>query len=328
MPSMPASSSSSYWRGRRVVVAGGTGFLGRRIAQRLLGLHANVISCSRSEGCDLRDPEQAKRFFGVHQPQVVFNCAANQGGVEYQRLCPGTILYDNALIQLNTMEACRSAGVAHYVNLIPACAYPAAPQDGLYREDELEAGAMHESADNYGATKRLALMQAKHYARQFGFRVTSVALANTYGPGDHFDPQRSHVLAALLRKFFEARRDNAEDVTVWGRGVAERDLLYVDDAVTGTLLIVEHCPDIGLVNIGSGRGHTVREIAETVRDVVGYRGRIRFDVARPEGPLKKTLDIAKLRANLNWTPPMPLTQGIGETLIWLEAHSQEALTAY
>jgi GDP-L-fucose synthase len=306
-------------------VAGGTGFLGRRIAARLSSLQANVINCSLSQGCDLRDRDQANQFFSTHQPQVVFNCAANQGGVEYQRLCPGSILYDNALIQLNTMEACRVNGVERYVNLIPACAYPAAPRHGGYREEELEAGAMHESADNYGATKRLALMQAKHYARQFGFRVTSVALANTYGPGDHFAAQRSHVLAALLRKFFEARRDGADEVTVWGRGVAQRDLLYVDDAVSGTLLIVERCPDAGLINIGSGRGYSVSEIAETVREVVGYRGRVRYDPARPEGPLMKVLDTTKLQFNLGWIPPMPLAQGVHETLVWLEAHSFEVL---
>src|SRR5205807_9877304 len=133
------------------------------------------------------------------------------------------------------------------------------------------------SADNYGITKRLAQMQAKHYARQFGFHVTAVALANTYGPGDHFSVNRSHVLAALLRKFFEAKRDDAAQVTVWGRGIAQRDLLHVDDAVSGTLLIVERCPDAGLINIGGGRGSSVREIAETVREVVGYGGRVLFD---------------------------------------------------
>jgi GDP-L-fucose synthase len=307
-------------------VAGGTGFLGRRIADHLSDLQAEVTSCSRSQGWDLRDPDQANRFFTSHRPDVVFNCAANQGGVEYQRLCPGTILYDNALIQINTLEACRVSGVERYVNLVPACAYPAEPRDGCYREEELEAGAMHESADNYGATKRLAVMQAKHYARQFGFRVTSVALANTYGPGDHFSPDRSHVLAALLRKFFEARRDGAPEVTVWGRGIAERDLLYVDDAVCGVLLIVERCPDAGLINVGTGRGTSVREIAETVGNVVGYRGHIRFDASRPEGPLKKTLDITKLQATLGWTPSTSLALGVRQTLTWLDAHSLEVLT--
>src|SRR5438105_2611739 len=323
----PVGVSSAYWRGRRVVVAGATGFLGQSMSHRLATLQANVVHCSRSAGCDLRDPDQANRFFTTHLPQVVFNCAANQGGVAYQRECPGTILYDNALIQLNTLEACRLAGVERYVNLIPACAYPAEPRAEGYREEDFEAGAMHESADNYGITKRLAVMQAKHYARQFGVRVTAVVLANTYGPGDHFSANRSHVLAALVRKFFEAKRDDAHEVTVWGRGIAQRDLLYVDDAVTGTLLVVDHCSDSGLINIGGGRGYSVREIAETVRDVVGYGGQVLFDASRPEGPLKKILDITKLQANLGWTPPMPLEQGVQATLDWLEAHSTEVLVA-
>ncbi len=317
--------SPSYWQGRRIVAAGGRGFLGRHLARRLEALGARVLPLSRADGCDLRDPRQAQAFLARTRPEIVFNLAANQGGVAYQRTCPGTILHDNVLIGVNTMEAARLAGAERYVNVVAACAYPDDPPDGLLREAELEAGPMHPSADNYGISKRVTVLQARYYRQEFGFPVSSVAFANTYGPGDHFASDRSHVFGALLRRFHEAQRDGRPEVVVWGRGVAVRDLLYVDDAITGLLLAVERCPDVELLNVGSGRGYSIAEIAETIRSVVGYEGRVAFDPSRPEGPLKKTLDISRLRSLIGWTPPTSLAEGTRETLAWLNEHYQEAV---
>jgi GDP-L-fucose synthase len=318
--------SAAYWTGKQIVVTGGTGFLGSHLSARLRELGATVVSCSRGEGCDLRDAAQAQAFIQRHRPEMVFNCAAHQGGVAYQRIRPGTILHDNVLMGVNTMEAARLAGVQRYVNIIAACAYPGDPANGLLREDEIDAAPMHPSADNYGISKRLALLQAKHYEAQYGLPITSVAFANTYGPGDHFSPEQSHVLAALLRRFYEAERDGTPEVVVWGRGLAERDLLYVDDAITGLLLIVEHAPDaFDLVNVGSGTGHSVKHIANTLKEVTRYSGSIAFDHSKPEGPLKKTLDITRLQTLLGWTPPTSLTEGTRYTLAWLSQHYQEAV---
>jgi GDP-L-fucose synthase len=253
-------------------------------------------------------------------PEIVFNCAANQGGVGYQERCPGEILFDNALIQLHVLDAASKAGVEHYVNVLPACVYPAHPgPDGLFHENEIDAGPMHPSADNYAITKRLAMQQARHYGRQYGLATTHVVLANTYGPRDHFDAERSHVLAALLVRFRDATHAEASSVVVWGSGSAERDLLFVRDAVTGIVLVAERQPATSPVNIGSGRGHSVREIATTVSGATGYRGEIVFDTGRPEGPLKKTLDISTLRALVNWAPPTTLVDGVRQTLAWLES---------
>jgi GDP-L-fucose synthase len=316
------------WRGRRAVVAGGTGFLGGHLLERLRALGAKVISCSRREGLDLRDRRQAEAFFAQHRPEVVFNLAAHQGGVAYQRLCPGTMLYDNALIVLHTMEAARVAGATRFVNVIAACAYPGDPRDGLLREADFEAGPMHDSADNYGITRRLAVMQAKHYRRQYGFPVTSVVLANCYGPRDHFSSERAHVFAALLRRFFEAKRDSIPEVVVWGRGVAERDLLYVEDAIEGLLRALERAPDADLLNIGTGRACTVGELAETIRAEIGYDGRIVYDASRPEGPLKKTLDVTRMQTLLQWSPPTSLSDGIRRTLAWFAEHYDEAVKGH
>jgi GDP-L-fucose synthase len=311
-----------------VAILGGRGFLGSHLSKRLEGHGATVLTCDRRTEHDLRRLDRATAFLDEAKPDVVFNLAANQGGVAYQAECPGTILYDNSLIMLNVLEAVRLAGVPRLVNIIAACAYPDNPRDGMLREDEFEAGPMHESADNYGISKRLAVMQAKHYRRQYDMGITSLVLANCYGPRDHFSSERSHVLAALLRRFLDARRDGSDEVIVWGRGIAERDLLYVDDAITGMLFALDRCADAPLLNIGTGHGSAVAEIAETIRLAVGYKGKVTFDPSKPEGPLKKILDVTRMRNLLDWTPPTSLASGVGQTLHWLEEHYEEAVSSH
>lgn len=230
---MGAKGWNMFWNNKRVVVTGGKGFLGSKVISLLKSKGVEAISCSRTSGCDLRELGQAVRFFVEHKPEIVINCASNQGGIAYQKLYPSTIYYDNLLMGANTMEAARLAGVEKYVNIIAGCAYPGKPRDGILREDEFEAGPMHSTVDNYGMTKRAAVMQAKCYQRQYGFQAISLILINLYGPGEHFHPDRSHALAALLRKFYEAKRNGLPEVVLWGTGRAIREWLYVDDAAEG-----------------------------------------------------------------------------------------------
>lgn len=323
-PALRGGPSAAFWRGRRVLVAGGTGFLGGGLVTHLHRLGAEVVPVSRGTGCDLRDPAQARRVFLEVRPHLAFNLAANQGGVAYQRQCPGAILHDNTLLVLNTLEAARLAGVERYVSPIAACAYPGVSPDGLFREADFDAGPMHPSADNYGISKRLAVLQAKHYRAQYGMHIACVVLSNTYGPGDHFSLDRSHVFAALLRKFADAVRWGQDTVEVWGRGVAERDLLYLDDAVTGLLLTAERAPNIDLLNVGTGRPTRIADVARTLKRVTGFAGEVVYDPSRPEGPLKKTLDISRLRATLGWEPSTALEEGARRTLTWLQLHHERA----
>ena len=210
----------NYWVQRRVVVTGGRGFLGSQVMAQLVPLGANAVSCSRRDNCDLRSLDQALAFFKNHQPEIVFNCAAHQGGLAYQKLRPAEILYDNLLMGANTMEAARLAGVKKYVNVIAGCAYPGDPAGGILREAEFEAGPMHSTVENYGAAKRAAVTLAKFLRRQHGFDALSLILVNLYGPGEHFHPDRSHALAALIRKFYEAKRNGSREVILWGTGRA------------------------------------------------------------------------------------------------------------
>jgi GDP-L-fucose synthase len=315
---------SDFWLNRQVCVTGGQGFLGSRVAMQLTQQGAGVVSCSRSTGCDLRCQDEALRFFQEHQPEIVVNCASNQGGIAYQKLYRGTIYYDNLLMGANTMEAARLAGVKKYVNIIAGCAYPGDPRDGILREEEFEAGPMHSTVENYGATKRAAVMQARCYRQQYDFHAISLILINLYGPGEHFHPDRSHALAALLRKFYEAQQGNKPEVVLWGTGRAVREWLYVDDAANGILRAAERYDDIEPLNIAVGHGYTIAELAAMIGEITGYEGRIVYDTSKPDGALCKTGDITKMKAILDWEPSTPIHEGIRCTLEWFTEHYDEA----
>lgn len=312
------------WHGRRVVVTGGDGFLGSRIVAVLRSAGADVTVRSRTTGHDLRDVDRATAAFADARAEIVFNCAANQGGIAYQRLYPGQILYDNLLMSANTIEGARRAGVTKYVNAVAGCAYPADPPGGVLREHELEAGPMHESVDNYGEAKRAAVHLARQYRRQYGLDAISLLLINLYGPGEHFHPDRSHGLAALLRKFYEAARDGAPEVTLWGTGQAVREWLYVDDAADGLVRAAERYSDPLPLNIAVGRGHTMAELAGIIAEMVGYRGRIAYDTSKSDGALLKVADTTRMRRTLDWEPPTSLRDGISRLLRWFADNYERA----
>ena len=317
----------TFWNGRAVVVTGGRGFLGRCLMKQLAEKGAKAVSCSRASGCDLRDLGQARAFFEQHKPKIVFNCASNQGGIAYQKIYPGTIFYDNLLMGANTMEAARLANVGKYVNVVAGCAYPGDPRDGILREQEFEAGPLHPTVENYGATKRAAVMQAKCYRRQYGFQALSLILINLYGPGEHFHPDRSHALAALIRKFYEAKRDKAPEVVLWGTGRAVREWLYVEDAAEGIVRAAERYNDVEPLNIAVGKGSSIAELAAVIQEIVGYEGKIVYDATKPDGALHKVGDVTKMKSVLDWEPPTPIQDGIRRTLEWFVAHYDEAIRA-
>jgi GDP-L-fucose synthase len=317
----------NFWKQKRVVVTGGQGFLGSEVVRQLSHLEADVKSSSRRTGCDLRDLIQASDFFRRSEPEVVINCAANQGGLAYQKLYPASIYYDNLLMGANTMEAARVAGVRKYVNIVAGCAYPGEPRDGVLREEEFEAGPLHPTVENYGVTKRAALVQAKCYRRQYGFEAVSLILINLYGPGEHFHPDRSHAMAALLRKFYEAKRHHASEVVLWGTGQAVREWMYVTDAAEGIVRAAERYTGAEPLNIAVGRGQTVAELARIIMRIVAYDGRIVYDNTKPDGALRKVADITRMKAMLGWEPRTSLDDGIRMTLEWFVSHYPEAAAA-
>jgi len=292
----------------------------------LCEIGATALPLSRRDGVDLRNLDATIAFLRDARPEIVFNCAANQGGIAYQRIYPADILYDNLLMSANTMEAARRTGVKKYVNAVAGCAYPGDPGDGVLRESEFEAGPMHPSVENYGAAKRAAVHLAKVYRRQHGFDAISLLLINLYGPGEHFHPDRSHGLAALVRKFYEAKRENTPAVVLWGTGRAVREWLYLDDAAEGMIRAADRYASDEPLNVAVGEGLPMSDLAQLIKEIVGYEGMISYDPTKPDGALLKVADVTRMRETLEWAPRVPLREGIGRLLAWFDVNYDQAVS--
>lgn len=304
----------SELRGARVLVTGGGGFLGGHLVAALRARGAEVSPVRRAE-VDLRDPGAARRLLGEAAPDFVVHAAATGGGIGWMRAHPATALVDNVLMNTAVLDAASRAGVRRFVGVSSACAYPVdAPQP--MREEQIFAGEPEPTNGPYGWAKRLMLVQGAAYAAEHGLDCAFAVPTNLYGPGDDFEPARSHAVAALIRRFALAVRDGAEEVVCWGTGRATRDLLFVRDAAEGIVRLLEAGGGPAPVNLGSGVERTLAEIAAAVAAAVGYRGSIRWDPALPDGMPRKVLAVDRAEARLGWRPAVSLGDGLREAVEW------------
>jgi GDP-L-fucose synthase len=308
---------NNFYENKRVVVTGGYGFLGQAIANKLRLQKAIVIPLSRRNGCNLSDYYQAIYWFQTAKPDIVFNCAALQGGLGFQKTAPALIFSTNLAMNLYAMEAALQSGATKYINILASCAYPGKAK-GLLHEDGLLDGPLHPTVRWYATPKRAAYIQSLAYREQYGFNAISVVLINLYGPREHFSPTRSHAMAALIRKFYEAKRDDLPSVEVWGTGNPVREWTYIDDAAEGVLKAGELYNEPEPLNVATGIGLSIAELANLIREVVDYPGQIVYDKSKPDGAPKKVADIRKMRRVLNWKPQMTLREGIKLTVNWLD----------
>lgn len=306
-----------FYEGKTVVITGGYGFLGQAVANKLRFQGARVIPLSRRTGCDLADYYQAIYWFQAAKPDIVFNCAALQGGLGFQKTIPAHIYSTNTAINLYAMEAALQSGAKKYVNILASCAYPGESK-GLLHEDRLLDGPLHETVRWYAMPKRAAYIQSLAYREQYNFNAISVILINLYGPREHFSPTRSHAMGALIRKFYEAKRDELPSVEVWGTGNPVREWTYIDDAAEGVIRAGELYNEPEPINIATGIGLSISELANLIREVIDYPGQIIYNRDKPDGAPKKVADIRKMRKVLNWKPQMTLREGIRTTVRWLE----------
>jgi GDP-L-fucose synthase len=304
------------WPRTRVLVAGGGGFLGRHVVSRLRARGAEPIVARTADGWDLRDLERTRALMNEHRPEVVFDCAANQGGLAYVRAAPADIFEDNLLMGLNLVRAARESGARALVSALAACSYPGAVR-GSMREEEYWSGPLHDSVLAYGFTKKARVVHTKCCAEQYGMRAVNLLLANLYGPGDHLEPERSHALTALLVRFVEAARSGAEEVVVWGSGEPVREWLYVEDAAEALVVAAERIEDPEPYNVGTGVGLTIRELAERIAALVGFGGTIRYDLTKPDGAPFKTLCVDRFTAATGWRAGTRLDEGLARSLAWL-----------
>ena len=310
-----AQPEPRFWSGRPTVVTGGAGFLGSAVVRDLEALGADV-RVVRSAEHDLRDPAAARA--ALDGGDVVIHLAANVGGIGFNRRNPAPLVYDNLMMVGNVFEQARQAGVRKLVSACTVCAYPKytpAP----FREEALWGGYPEESNAPYGLAKKMMLVVSDAYRRQYGFDSCVPIVANLYGPGDNFDLEDSHVIAAMIRKYVEARDRGEPEVVLWGTGSPSREFLYVDDAARALLLAAERLETSEPVNIGTSVETRIRELAETIHRLTGYEGETVWDPSRPDGQPQRFLDVTRARELMGFEAQVPLEDGLRETIASFES---------
>ena len=297
---------------RRVVVAGGAGFLGSSVTKELAKRGIPFESISRRDGVDFMDLDRTTQILREHECDALINCAAFIGGLEFVRQHMAEVVFANSIMSLNLMEAARRVGVKVFVNTLANCSYPA--QASELREDEWWDGPLHESVLAYGSTKKLCWIQSWAYEQQYGFNTVNLLLPNMYGPNDYFDTVRSHALGALIYKFVEAHERGEPSVEVWGDGSPIREWLYVEDAAEVCVRVLDLSPGVDPINIGVGKGISIGDLAELIQRFVGYQGSIVYDRTKPNGAPSKVMNVERMRERLKWSPSMGLEDGVRATI--------------
>ncbi len=299
--------------GRRVWVAGHRGMVGSALLRRLARAECEILAVAHQD-CDLRRQAAVERWLADARPDVVVVAAAKVGGILANAASPAEFLYDNLMIAANVIEAARRAGVTKLLFLGSSCIYPRlAPQP--IREEHLLEGQLEPTNQWYAVAKIAGLKLCQAYRRQYGCDFISALPTNLYGPGDNFDLMTGHVVPGLIARMHAAKTAGAPEVEIWGTGRPRREFLHVDDLADACVHLLEVYDDEIPINIGCGADLTVAELAEKVRAVVGFTGRLRFDATRPDGTPRKLLDVSRLSA-LGWQPRIPLDQGLAATYRW------------
>ena len=303
----------------RIVVTGGFGFLGAHVTRTLCRAGHDAVPLSRRNGLDLRDGESTGALLSKLRPDLVVHCAARVGGIAYNDLKPVEVFTDNTRIAMGLLEGLETAGVDRLVSILPNCTYPG--DKAIYTETGWWDGPLHPSVMCYGLPRKVLWGLAESHARKWGLRSVHLILPNMYGPGDHFDPVRSHALGALVSKIVDAQRSGVGEVLVWGTGKPVREWLYVEDGAEVVALVMDRfdaaveVPD-RILNIGTGQGVSIGELARMIQAAAGWDGTLLFDPTRPDGAPVKRMDPQRMRQVLGWSPPTGLSAGIAATVAW------------
>ncbi len=305
---------AAFDRSSKIYVAGHTGLVGSAILRRLQKEGYERLVVRTMAELDLTDRHAVEAFFDAERPAVVFLAAAKVGGILANDTYPADFIRDNLLIQTSVIHAAHVSGVKKLVFLGSSCIYPKFAEQPI-RESSLLTGALEPTNDAYAVAKIAGIKMAQSYRKQHGLDAISLMPTNLYGPFDNFDLKSSHVLPALLRKFHEAKRAGDASVVVWGTGTPRREFLYVDDLAEACVFLAKHYSSPEIVNVGVGEDVTIRELAEIVRDVVGFGGEITFDTSKPDGTPRKLLDVSRLHG-LGFRAKTSLRDGVGLAYRW------------
>lgn len=308
-------------RSARIYVAGHRGLVGSAIVRRLEREAYDNLVVRTSGELDLRDASAVNAFFECERPEFVFLAAAKVGGIHANNTYPADFLRDNLQIQTNVIDSAYRAGARKLMFLGSSCIYPKLTSQPI-SETSLLTGPLERTNEAYAIAKIAGLKMCEAYRLQYGFDAITIMPANLYGPGDNFHLENSHVLPALIRKFHEAKIRGDASVVVWGTGTPRREFLHSDDLADACLFLMQRYESGNLINVGCGEDFSIRELAELVRNVTGFVGRIDFDASKPDGTPRKLLDVTKLN-ELGWKPSIKLRQGIEQSYRWFLEHQDQ-----
>jgi GDP-L-fucose synthase len=312
--------------GKRILVTGGSGFLGSKVLDRLAGHDVAEVIAPRSAEYDLRERDAIRSALADSRADVVVHLAAVVGGIGANMATPGQFFYDNAVMGIHLIEESRLAGVERFVCVGTVCAYPK-HTPVPFREEDLWNGYPEETNAPYGLAKKMLLVQLQAYRQQYGFEGVYLLPVNLYGPGDNFDERTSHVIPALIKKCCEALDSGADSITCWGTGAASREFLYVDDAAEGIVAAASRYSGGEPVNLGSGREITIAELTTLIAELVGFGGEIVWDRSKPDGQPRRWLDTTRAEAEFGFRAGTDLREGLRQTIQWYRSGRAESADA-
>ncbi len=304
-----------FWSKKKVLVTGGSGFLGSHLLTRLKELGANITAPSHKD-YDLVDGDAVRKMYADNpDTEIVIHLAAKVGGIGANREHPGSFMYDNLMMGVQLMHEAYKAGIPKFVALGTVCAYPK-HTPVPFREEDLWNGYPEETNAPYGLAKKMMLVQSEGYREEYGFNSIFLLPVNLYGPDDNFDPASSHVIPALIKKCVDAVENNDDEIVVWGTGKASREFLYVDDAVEGILLAAQNYDSSEPVNIGSSFEITIKDLIDIIVKETGFTGKITWDATKPDGQPRRKLDVSRAKERFGFESQTTFEAGLRKTIAW------------
>ena len=299
----------------KILIVGSGGFLGSHVTEKLQNNEKyEVLEIVGKNQVDITNFDDLKLYLDSNKPEIVINCAAFVGGISYGFKYPAQMLLLNASIAINLYKACYESGVKKLINPISNCAYPG--DIATYKEEDFFTGPPDESVYNYGISKRLYVQLGKSFSEEYNFSSANVVVSNMYGPNDHFDEERSHALGAIIKKVYDAKKNNLDHVVLWGTGKPIREWLYVEDGANALIKSIQLRDGHHFFNVGVKKGISVLDLAEIIKEEIGWSGNFTLDTAMPDGVLEKKVDGTLGQEKLNWKPEVDLTLGIRKTVDW------------
>ena len=309
--------SQEFWKDKRVCVTGGAGFLGSVVIEKLNERNAAEVFVPRSQDYDLVDIEAIRSLLADSQPDIVLHLAAKVGGIGINKEHPADFFYDNLMMGVQLLHEAWKADVSKFVSIGTVCAYPKFTPIP-FKEEDLWGGYPEETNAPYGLAKKMLLVQSQAYREQYGYNAVYLLPVNLYGPGDNFDLESSHVIPALIRKYVEAKAHGESQVTAWGDGSPTREFLYVDDAAEGILLAAERYNGDQPVNLGSSFEISIKDLVETIRNIVGFEGDIIWDTDKPNGQPRRKLDTSRAKELFGFESQVTFEEGLRRTIEWYQ----------